>query len=91
MNKSEILLMKINRVAQGNMECSRILYELVKNNAEDIIEAIADINKKEYNAITPQGIIKVYRECDEDIKKFIKVYDKLMDSARWIRQNYGDA
>ena len=90
MNKAQIQYEKCKRVAKDNTKCLSILLKIVDKDREDIIDQIADINKLQYDVITPAGIVALYNRCNEDIDILIAAYDKQMDNAQYIRNNFYD-
>lgn len=55
----------------------------------DIYQQIADLQHQDANAVNDEKIVQVYEEqCDEDIKKFIALFDKNNKVAKSIRRAY---
>lgn len=90
MNKAQIQYEMCKRIAQDNTTCLSILLELLKEDRADILNQIAELNRIQYNSITPAGIVALYNNSGKDIQKFIKTYDKTMSDAKYIRKNYYD-
>ena len=90
MNQGQWAYEKCKRVAGNNTACLSILFKLLGKDREDIIDQIAEVNKVQFNSITPEGIVKLYQSNGEDIDKFISVYDKTMSDAKYIRKNFYD-
>ena len=62
MNQAELMFQKVKRVARDNSKCQSILLRLFDINREDIIDQIAEINKVQWDAITPAGIVKCMKK-----------------------------
>jgi len=90
MNQGQIAYEKCKRVAGDNTACLSILFKLLGKDREDIIDQIAEVNKVQFNSITPDGIVKMYQSHNEDIDAFIAEYDKAMKNAKYIRKNFYD-
>ena len=90
MNRAQINFEKCKRIAGSNVKCLSILLKLLDKNRDDMLDQIAEVNKLKYNAITPEGIVTLYNKCEEDMDKFIAIYDKAMDSANYIHKNFYD-
>ena len=88
MNKAQIAFEKCKRIAKDNTNCLSILLKLLDLDREDILDEISEVNKVQYDAITPQGIVSMYQSVGQDIDKFIAKYDKAMESASYIRKNF---
>ena len=88
MNKAQIEYEKCKRIAKNNTKCLSILLKVLDADRADILDQIAEVNKAQYDAITPQGIVFMYENNGEDINKFIAVYDKAMNNAQYIRKNF---
>ena len=90
MNKAQIAYEKCKRIARNNTKCMHVLLALLDKDREDIIDQITEVNKAQYNSISPEGIVSLYENNGEDIDKFISVYDKTMNNARQIRKDFYD-
>ena len=90
MNQGQWAYEKCKRVAQDNTKCLSILFKLLGKDREDIIDQISEVNKVQFNSITPDGIVKMFESHGEDIDKFIAEYDQAMASAKYIRKNFYD-
>lgn len=88
MNKAQIQYEKCKRIGRDNTKCVTILLKVLGKDREDIIDQITEVNKAQYNSISPEGIVKMYEDNGEDIDKFIAVYDKAMNNASYIRKNF---
>lgn len=88
MNKAQIQYEKCKRIGRDNTKCITILLKVLGKDREDIIDQITEVNKAQYNSISPEGIVKMYEDNGEDIDKFIAVYDKAMNNASYIRKNF---
>ena len=90
MNKAQVNFEKCKRIARENIRCLSILLKVLDKNREDVLDQINEVNRANYQNITPEGIVALYDKCDEDIDKFIAIYDKAMDSANYIHKNFYD-
>lgn len=88
MNKAQIAYEKCKRIGRDNTKAVSILLKVLGKDREDIIDQITEVNKAQYNAISPEGIVRMYEDNNEDIDKFIAVYDKAMSNANYIRKNF---
>lgn len=88
MSKAQIEYEKCKRIAKDNTKCLSILLKVLDADRADILDQITDINKVEYDSITPAGIVQLFEHNGEDINKFIAVYDKAMNNAQYIRKNF---
>lgn len=90
MNQAQRDYEMCKRVARDNTRCLSILMKILGKDRADIIDQIAEVNKVQFNSISPEGIVKMYESHGEDIDKFIAEYDKAMNNAKYIRKNFYD-
>lgn len=78
-NKTEILAMKCRQLSRGRVKCYQIMMELFDAGREDILDELIKLMNSNYDAITPDQIIKTYDECggkEGFLKRCNKIFNK---------------